>query len=143
MENKVLKETLRGKGKPNRNNERQLVPVANLWATCVGEKIIVGWAKRHAELDPNTPYTGEYIAEGRAYTLDHRLDGWGLRVDEHGFTFVDPTRYDPKTTGMRVERTFPYVIQKALPAFLVRCEKYFKQGKLTNWAALVRASLPA
>ena len=137
-----LRENVRGKGKPNRNGVRQLVPIARLWACCENGKILVGYAKLHQGKDKDNENFGLFIAEGRAYTLDYRLEDLSLRVDSKGFAFVQLGVIDPKT-GKDRERAFPFAVQKALPAFLVRCEKYFKQGKLTGWAALVRQAMAA
>ena len=134
---KGLKEHVRVLGKVNRKGERQLVPVGTLVAFVDNGEVLVGYSKVNTtKKDKFYPENGVDLAEIRAVALKYRLEDFGVRVDKRGFAFVNvntvPTR----------ERIFPYAIQFALPAFLLRCEKYFKDTPLVEWAALVRAAMP-
>ena len=134
---KGLKEHVRVLGKVNRKGERQLVPVGTLVAYVDNGEVLVGYSKVNTtKKDKFYPENGVDLAEIRAVILKYRLEGFGIRVDRGGFAFVNVDTEPVK------ERIFPYAIQKALPAFLVRCEKYFKNTPLVKWAALVRQVMP-
>jgi len=160
MADVCLKEYVR-KSIKNRNGVRQLTPVGILYACVENGEILVGYAKQnqkkekifneHGEVVSTRKLERTYnkeemvrIATERAYTLAHRLEG--MEVAEEGSTWfladpkaIEVTDYEE----LHKARVFPYDIMDALPAFLVRCEKYFQQARLTPWAAKIRAAMVA
>lgn len=96
--------------------ERILHPKTNqligyLVATVYKDVIFVGYSVRK----PTDPLAfdrewGKQMARDRAVVLADRL----IKAED---------------------RQFPYVVQKKLPAFLVRCKKFFKNAELVPWAA--------
>jgi hypothetical protein len=143
MKDVVLKEYVR-KEITNRNGKRQLVPVGTLTAECYDGEIMVGYSQCHTKLDNYDKEYGVFLARNRAPILADRLAL--MEVESEGSTWylIDPkplaqTDYEE----IHKARMFPSAIMGALPGFLVRCEKYFKQGKLTPWAAKIRAAMGA
>jgi hypothetical protein len=144
MADVCLKEYVRKEIK-NRNGVRQLTPVGILYACVENGEILVGYAKQNRKLDKF--YDKEEmvrIALERAHILAYRLRN--MEVAEQGSTWflaepepIEVTDYEE----IHKARVFPYDIMDALPAFLVRCEKYFQQAKLTPWAAKIRAAMVA
>lgn len=131
MADVCLKEYVR-KTKVDRNGKRYPVVVGEMWACCDEHGVIqIGFAKWHPGKDAFDKEFMHTVAMERAYAWKNRMKTVNMVTQRKDGTWYlhDTEQFD--------YYEFPYAIQKALPKFLVRCAKYFKQGNLPEWAATV------